>query len=304
MSDPGAAQGHLVQAEAPRTATKSVVDDDLIDYDSDDLLVIDPNPAPTAKPSEAQAQDDGKDIADAALDESYKLESMGGAGEAHSPSFDIDVENNESDQQHLQENVDHNGEQSGNAAQTSAADDGSYHEIDYEHDDFDYEAVPGGTNPTEDPADATASMPQQQEDKGSRKKYEIDWEDDECQEEAGADVNDQPRSPHDWENDTEVKVPDPEEAAAAVGSPQGLAVQTEEIPDILVRYKGEDYPFFSEGGDGFSSNKDILYQSMRGVLGELRTELANEIGPDEDLVFQVDKLGLEFSEAGKPVHVA
>ncbi|KAF4591571.1 conserved glutamic acid-rich protein [Ophiocordyceps camponoti-floridani] len=297
MSDPGAAQGHLVQAEAPRTATTSFVDEDLIDYDSDDLLVIEPNPAPTTKLSEAQVQDDDKDIADAALAESYKLESIGDAGEAHSPSFDIDVGNNESDPQHLQEDVDNVGEQSGDAAQTSAADHGSYHEIDYEHDDFDYEAVPDGNNPTGNPADATASMPQQQEDKGPRKKYEIDWEDDESQEETGADVNDQQRSPHDVEDDIENKTPDAKESAAAVDSPQSHAAQAQGFPEIWVQYKGQDYPFFSTGGDGFSSNKDILYRPMRVVLGELRAELADEIERDEELVFQVDKLGLEFSES-------
>lgn len=69
-----------------------------------------------------------------------------------------------------------------------------------------------------------------------------------------------------------------------------------DFPDIVVQYKGEAFPLFSAGTDGFFSELSVLDGNMETILAGLRTELANEIAIEDELVFQVDEIGLEFSE--------
>lgn len=74
-----------------------------------------------------------------------------------------------------------------------------------------------------------------------------------------------------------------------------------EIPVITVSYKGVDYPFFygspdSEGKECFFNDMTLLHCKMEGVLAGFRRELATELGPFDELVFQIDELGLEFAE--------
>ncbi|KAK2032741.1 hypothetical protein LX32DRAFT_582362 [Colletotrichum zoysiae] len=74
-----------------------------------------------------------------------------------------------------------------------------------------------------------------------------------------------------------------------------------DIPVITVSYKGIDYPFFygspdSEGKECFFHDLTLLHCKMEGVLAGFRRELANELGPFDELVFQIDELGLEFAE--------
>ncbi|KAK1537443.1 uncharacterized protein CCOS01_02763 [Colletotrichum costaricense] len=74
-----------------------------------------------------------------------------------------------------------------------------------------------------------------------------------------------------------------------------------EIPVITVSYKGIDYPFFygspdSQGKECFFNDLTLLHCKMEGVLAGFRRELANELGPFDELVFQIDELGLEFTE--------
>ncbi|KAJ0167610.1 hypothetical protein CTA2_1541 [Colletotrichum tanaceti] len=74
-----------------------------------------------------------------------------------------------------------------------------------------------------------------------------------------------------------------------------------DIPVITVSYKGIDYPFFygspdSEGKECFFNDLSLLHCKMEGVLAGFRRELANELGPLDELVFQIDELGLEFAE--------
>ncbi|OHF02628.1 hypothetical protein CORC01_02024 [Colletotrichum orchidophilum] len=77
-----------------------------------------------------------------------------------------------------------------------------------------------------------------------------------------------------------------------------------EIPDVTVSYKGIDYPFFygspdSQGKECFFNDLSLLHCKMEGVLAGFRQELANEIGPFDELVFQIDELGLEFAESSQ-----
>ncbi|EXF78683.1 hypothetical protein CFIO01_03340 [Colletotrichum fioriniae PJ7] len=77
-----------------------------------------------------------------------------------------------------------------------------------------------------------------------------------------------------------------------------------EIPVITVSYKGIDYPFFygspdSQGKECFFNDLTLLHCKMEGVLAGFRRELANELGPFDELVFQIDELGLEFTESSQ-----
>ncbi|GFP59258.1 hypothetical protein TASIC1_0012026100 [Trichoderma asperellum] len=71
-----------------------------------------------------------------------------------------------------------------------------------------------------------------------------------------------------------------------------------DFPAITVQYKGDEFPFFSQDKtEGFFSDPSVLDHSMESVLIGLRSELENEIATQDELVFQVDELGLEFAEA-------
>lgn len=71
-----------------------------------------------------------------------------------------------------------------------------------------------------------------------------------------------------------------------------------DFPAITVQYKGDEFPFFSQDKtEGFFSDPSVLDHSMESVLVGLRSELENEIAAQDELVFQVDELGLEFAEA-------
>lgn len=72
--------------------------------------------------------------------------------------------------------------------------------------------------------------------------------------------------------------------------------QDPDYPAITVQYKGEDCPLFSQSSDGFFSDISVLDHSLETVLSNLRAELVNELSEEDELVFQVDELGLEFCE--------
>ncbi|KAL6862038.1 hypothetical protein J3F83DRAFT_762752 [Trichoderma novae-zelandiae] len=72
----------------------------------------------------------------------------------------------------------------------------------------------------------------------------------------------------------------------------------QDFPAITVHYKGNEYAFFShKKTDGFFSDVSVLDQSMESLLAGFRAELEDEIAAHDELVFQVDELGLEFAEA-------
>ncbi|KIE00343.1 hypothetical protein MAJ_03581, partial [Metarhizium majus ARSEF 297] len=72
------------------------------------------------------------------------------------------------------------------------------------------------------------------------------------------------------------------------------------VPAITVQYRGDEFPFFSLSSEGFFSQLSVLDYTLDSVLSGLRQELANELHPEDDLVFQVDELGLEFAESSPP----
>lgn len=69
------------------------------------------------------------------------------------------------------------------------------------------------------------------------------------------------------------------------------------FPSITVQYQGDEFPFLASGSEGFFSDASILDGSMQSIFSGFRSQLGNEIRPDDELVFQVDELGLEFTES-------
>ncbi|KAL7786716.1 hypothetical protein V8C37DRAFT_391828 [Trichoderma ceciliae] len=73
--------------------------------------------------------------------------------------------------------------------------------------------------------------------------------------------------------------------------------EVHDFPAITVQYKGDEFPFFSQDKiEGFFSDLSVLDHSMGLVLAGFRAELENEISAQDEIVFQVDELGLEFAE--------
>ncbi|KAK3190763.1 hypothetical protein K4F52_003079 [Lecanicillium sp. MT-2017a] len=68
------------------------------------------------------------------------------------------------------------------------------------------------------------------------------------------------------------------------------------FPSITVQYQGDEFPFFSYSSDGFFSDESILNECMQSLLRSFRSQLAGDIAAEDELVFQIDELGLEFSE--------
>lgn len=68
------------------------------------------------------------------------------------------------------------------------------------------------------------------------------------------------------------------------------------FPNITVQYQGDEFPFFSSGTEGFFSDLSILNDNMQSVFSGFRSQLEHEVTAEDELVFQVDELGLEFTE--------
>ncbi|RDA85009.1 hypothetical protein CP532_2059 [Ophiocordyceps camponoti-leonardi (nom. inval.)] len=278
--------------------TASIMDEDLIDYDSDDLMMNDPLPTQTSKPGEVEVMDLKEvdiDTNPPALPEPEPVKEF---VEAASPTFAADTEY----QQHSNEDLevpdaDGGGDHHITTATTATGNRReSVHEIDYEDDDLSFEITHEANSQLStvgNPTDATASGPKDSgtsDDKEPHERYEIDWEDDKSRD-ASVASNHFEGSPHGGGNSAEL--------GQATNT---VADRFARLPIIWVQYKAQDYPFFSPSADGFFTDEHILKQPMRDVLHGFRLELSNELEADDELVFQVDKLGLEFSEAGKPFH--
>ncbi|TQV92592.1 hypothetical protein V2A60_009064 [Cordyceps javanica] len=69
------------------------------------------------------------------------------------------------------------------------------------------------------------------------------------------------------------------------------------FPTITVQYQGDEFPFLSSGTEGFFSDSSILDDSMQRVFSGFRSQLKNEVTAEDELVFQIDELGLEFTES-------
>ena len=74
------------------------------------------------------------------------------------------------------------------------------------------------------------------------------------------------------------------------------------FPAITVHYKNDEFPFFSLTSEGFFTQLSVLDENLKSLLAGFRAELSNELLAEEDLVFQIDELGLEFAEVSIVFH--
>ncbi|ROT40342.1 hypothetical protein SODALDRAFT_94255 [Sodiomyces alkalinus F11] len=78
-----------------------------------------------------------------------------------------------------------------------------------------------------------------------------------------------------------------------------------DMPMITVSWRGADYPLFyhspgSEGRECFFDDLSLLQCKMEELIASFRRELGNDLSDVDELVFQVDELGLEFAETCRP----
>ncbi|KAM0384437.1 hypothetical protein ACHAPY_001816 [Fusarium culmorum] len=89
---------------------------------------------------------------------------------------------------------------------------------------------------------------------------------------------------------------DPEHAELSASDEDLNGKPNDDFPAITVQYKGDEFPMFSTTTNSFFADTSVLDQPLEELLAGLRTELENEVATDDDLVLQVDELGLEISE--------
>ena len=71
--------------------------------------------------------------------------------------------------------------------------------------------------------------------------------------------------------------------------------------DITVTYKNEEYPLIHGQEDidtqmGFFENASALDLTIDNLLHKFREELTDDLGPEDEVVLQIDELGLEYAE--------
>ncbi|KAG6040529.1 hypothetical protein E4U41_000242 [Claviceps citrina] len=311
----------------PQYGTEARLDDDLIDYDAeverepnfaDNLASLYDEPTQTDEDAHARQQThedvdyfegvDPTENADAHT-ESHALERTS-PGQESSHEIDYDVE----DASDLQA-FDDPSETRPLAAGEQNPDGGSYtedtlerqqdedQEINWEHEhghepDQKLEPIVDESDPSpaasghDDPTLSTvsaASETMQQEHNEQKHKAHPD-----LAEESGF----RDDSVHDERVDEGVDEYEILEADASHG--EEINTNSHQFPAITVQYKGDEFPCFSATSDGFFSQLSLLDESIKSVLEGFREELSNELLPEDELVFQVDELGLEFSESCSP----
>lgn len=184
--------------------------------------------------------------------------------------------------------------------------DGKQHEIDYEeaapeaaesekeeeHDGLDDVSQSGENHDTVEDKGNEGRMPvENASDSGER-----EYGDESMQEfgEAGDGLEIYPAE--NQEDDADVQFG--ESSAASLHTPEDGSV---EVPAITVAWDGDEYPLFynspgSEDRECFFDDLGLLQCKMEELLVSFRRELSNDVSDVDELVFQVDELGLEFAE--------
>jgi len=170
------------------------------------------------------------------------------------------------------------------------------HEIDYDDDD-------------DEDVDAVAAAPKQETEEDL-----IDYEsfpDDPVEADGAADAQDM-EDEDDFQANDENEVIDASagnQSEEQSDEDEGSPVDDGECPDIAVTYRNEEFPLFHgqknfEGQDGFFHDQSILDHTMDGLLRKFRHELAGDIGPQDEIVLQIDEMGLEYAEVRRsdPLH--
>ena len=111
-----------------------------------------------------------------------------------------------------------------------------------------------------------------------------------------------PNSAHMGDNRTGISgTATTEDGAASVSQALADANESNEYPAITVQYKGEEFPFFSTTSDGFFGDVAVIDDSIENLLAGFRAELIDEISSEDELVFQIDELGLEYAEVSNSI---
>ncbi|KAJ6444667.1 C6 transcription factor (Ctf1B) [Purpureocillium lavendulum] len=309
--------GLQVARDAPVAAA---ADEDLIDYDSDDAS---PAVHDAKKPSHSGTV--ATDVEHEGLG-SPVANGVGSEPATAANGVDVpeEVENDAMmDQEGFEEKGQHgDGEYPAGRDGTSGEEDRvDLHEIDYDHDDVDYDAPDRGSDHSAAASPSGSHRSHAEDIQGTSAAelpdqadhFEIDWEEEGANEgeDASGKSAAQAAAEHQVAEPTQsadVEHDDPSVAGESGGdddeddtsgheSLTQTAPKSGEFPEIHVWYRGEEYPFFSQSSDGFFGHVSILDETMGTILSELRSMLDDEIGDQDELVFQVDKLGLEFSES-------
>lgn len=261
-------------------------EDDLINYESDAAgdAQLDAGEQDVAEPENLKApagEDD--DYQYEATDADHVEEKSNlGTGESEDVAEEVDFGNDATDAQlevdyDLSINVDDDQVEG-----QEAGEDGEEHDL---ADDIADEAEAAAAA-ADDEQDDSAPGPAEEADND-----EINWE----QEEETGEGGDMFAQPDTESSKTEAA---PLEDAAET-KPEGQNLQDEgepAFPSITVHYKGEDFPFLSKSSNGFFSNASVLDDRMDTLLAALRSELEDEMAEQDEVVFQIDELGLEFCE--------
>lgn len=80
-----------------------------------------------------------------------------------------------------------------------------------------------------------------------------------------------------------------------------------ELPEVIVTWHGVDYPLFydspgSEGKQCFFEDTSLLQCAMEQLLASFRQELSSDLASTDELVLQINEMGLEFAESTDPEH--
>ncbi|KND92653.1 hypothetical protein TOPH_02499 [Tolypocladium ophioglossoides CBS 100239] len=320
-------------SEADTALQPAHADDDLIDYDSDDVSVKNSDMQRALEPGETHTLDVGvtsSETKPAVRDASDSAETTHGVRSlSETVGLDANIttqegNNSEGHTYEAQEGVKTIAD-AGPTATSVPNSHVSIHEIDYDHDGLAYDTN-GDDNSEQlsaaahdDPLSAAKSSLPTNVAEYEAERYEIDWEDDEAANDNvtpdataqdatqrdTVDVNDVGLAVGDDAQGNTAEGVDPADPTTYGSMAAQAAPESDLFPDITVVYKGEAYPMFAYTADGFFSNVSLIDETIKTVLDAFRAELElhNDLGPHDELVFQVDKLGLEFSEARILDHV-
>lgn len=106
---------------------------------------------------------------------------------------------------------------------------------------------------------------------------------------------------HDDKENDEVDHPADHDNPSAEQSQDDSGLLTQASLDITVTYKNAEYPLV-HGQDnietqmGFFEDASALDLTIDNLLAKFREELTDDIGPEDEVVLQVDELGLEYAE--------
>ncbi|POR37184.1 Uncharacterized protein TPAR_02664 [Tolypocladium paradoxum] len=315
MADFGTSEAVAAPQPAPQAGH---LDDDLIDYDSDDVSVKNPDMQQASEPSETHTLDVGvtssetKPVVRDASDSAKTTNDIGLLSETAGLDANTTPQegNNSEDHAHAAQEVKTIAD-AGPTATSVAGSDVSIHEIDYDHDGLAYDANDGDKSEQlavaahdEHLSAAESSLPNVAGTENEIERYEIDWEDDEAaNDNATPDATAQDATQRDAMdvNYVDFAVGDDAQGSTADGvdpasqdptTHESMAAQatpeSDVFPDITVVYKGEAYPMFAYTADGFFSNVSLIDETMKTVLDAFRAELErnNDLGPHDELVFQ------------------